>query len=281
MVCDDLKKREARNWDRVSAGWARWWQVFERAAQPVSDRLVELAGLAPGDVALDIATGLGEPAITAALRVGPRGRIIATDCAPAMLREAATRADAMGLTNIEFREMDAQTPDFGEASFDAILCRWGLMFVPDLDEALRRLLQLLRSRSRLATATWGARDEVPLLQTSTSVLAEKAPLPNGPNSHLNAFRLSEQGVLEDVMRRAGFVDIVREEMRIAFEFASAEDYTRFRRDMTNTDATLAEHHPPDVVATAWQAVTEAARAYANGDGRIRLINTVVCFAGRR
>lgn len=278
---DGLRARELQKWDAVAAGWARWWEVIEPAAQPVSDRLVELAGLAPGLVVLDVATGLGEPALTAARRVGPSGRVVATDCAPAMLREAALRAKALGLTNIVFREMDAENPDLDDASFDAILCRWGLMFVPDLDLALRRLRALLRPRGRFAAAAWAAPEAVPFIRTSAAVLAERLPLPDDGASPLNAFRFSEPGVLEDAMSRAGFAEVAREEVTVTYEFASAQDYTRFRRDMTPLDAMLAEHYPPDAVEAAWRAVTEAARAYAGDDGRVRFTNTAVCFSGTR
>ena len=278
---NDLKEREAGRWNSVAAGWVRWWDVWERAAQPVSDRLVELAGLASGHVVLDVACGLGEPAITAARRVGLHGRVIATDCAPAMLREAVWRADAAGLSNIEFREMDAERPDLESVAFDAILCRWGFMFVPDLEGSLRRLLALLKPGGRLAAAAWGAPEAVPFLQTSARAVAEVAPLPDAAVSLLHPFRLSDSAVLIGAMERAGFAEVSREEVRVTFEFTSAQEYTRFRRDMMTLDAMLAAHHPPAVVEAAWQAVTEAAGAYADREGRVRFTNTAVCFSGSR
>ncbi len=72
-------------------------------AQKVSDRLVELAKIKAGDRVLDIATGTGEPAITAARKVGPNGRVIGTDHSPGMLEVARRRAASLGLTNVEYR----------------------------------------------------------------------------------------------------------------------------------------------------------------------------------
>lgn len=280
-VSDDLKEQEAKRWRSAAAAWSRWWKIWERAAQPVSDRLVELAGVRPGHVVLDLATGLGEPAITAARRVGPRGRVIATDRTPAMLDEARVRAKAAGLSNIEFREMDAETPNPDKIFFDAILCRWGFMFVPDLEGSLRRLLQLLRPGGRLATAVWGKPDEVPLIQTSASAIARVAPLPDAPANPLHPFRLSDPAILTNTMQQAGFAGLSREEMRVCFEFASAEEYTQFRRDLTILDALLAEHHPSDLVEAAWREVTESTRAYADKTGRVRFINTVIAYSGSR
>jgi hypothetical protein len=142
-------------------------------------------------------------------------------------------------------------------------------------------MALLKPGGRLAAAAWGRPDEVPVIQTSASIVAEVAPLPSAPPGALHPFRLSDPDILIGAMKKAGLGDVSHEELRVAFEFASAEDYTRFRRDMTTLDAQLAEHHPPDVIEAAWQAVTEAARAYGDGEGHVRFVNTAVCLSGER
>lgn len=153
------------------------------------------------------------------------------------------------------------------------------MFVPDLEGSLRQLLALLKRGGRLAAATWGAPDEVPVIQTSASAVAQVAPLPNTAGNPPQSFRLSDPAILLGAMKRAGFTDICSEELRIPFEFASAEEYTQFRRDMTTLDEELAQHHPPKRIEAAWQAVTEAARASADQEGRVRFFNTAICFVG--
>jgi enediyne biosynthesis protein CalE5 len=269
-----------RRASNTAADWVRWWETWERAAQPVSDRLVQLGGVAAGQTVLDVASGLGEPAFTAARRVGRQGRVVATDRDPTMLDEAAKRAQEEGLSNTRFQVMDAAAPDL-EIAFDAILCRWGFMFVPDLDGALRQLLALLKRAGRLATATWGAPEEVPVIQISASAITQLVPETDASVSSPPSFRLSDPAIMLSAMKRAGFTDLSSEELQIAFEFASAEEYTRFRRDMTTLDADLAQRNPPELIGAAWQAVTEAARGHADQEGRIRLRNTVLCFTGAR
>src|SRR5216683_8419490 len=109
MDAHGQKGDQKRDWDAAAAGWQKWWPVFEQAAQHVSDRLVELAGVKPGARVLDIATGNGEPAVTAARKVGAAGRVIATDQSAGMLAIARERAAALGLTNIDFHESDAES----------------------------------------------------------------------------------------------------------------------------------------------------------------------------
>ena len=104
--------------------------------QPVNDRLIELAEIETGHTVVDVATGIGDPALSAARRAGPTGRVIATDQSSAMLAVAASRARDAGVTNIEFRQLDANVFDLPDATIDAIVCRWGLMFLSDLTTRL-------------------------------------------------------------------------------------------------------------------------------------------------
>ena len=108
---DDLaryREEQRRQWDSVAAGWKKWWPTIENGAQNVSQRMIELAEVRPGHQVLDIATGIGEPALLAAGRVGPAGRVIATDLSFRMLDIARERAAALGMANVEFMEADAE-----------------------------------------------------------------------------------------------------------------------------------------------------------------------------
>lgn len=116
----------------VAEGWLKWWKTFEQHAQTVNERLVELAEIKQGDKVLDIATGIGEPAITAARKVGITGHVLATDISPQMLKIAKQRSISFGLQDIvEFKEIDAERIDINLqsllqlSSFNAVLCRWG------------------------------------------------------------------------------------------------------------------------------------------------------------
>ena len=94
------KSGQRRDWDNAASGWKRWWPTIETGAQVVSDRLVELAQVEPGHCVLDIATGIGEPAVTAARRVGASGRVTATDQSMDMLDIARERASDLGAAEL-------------------------------------------------------------------------------------------------------------------------------------------------------------------------------------
>jgi enediyne biosynthesis protein CalE5 len=144
---EQFKVSQRQSWDSAALGWKEWWQTLEVAAQKVSDKLIELAEIKPGQKVLDIATGIGEPAVTAARKlVGlsgsinkindnekNTGHVLAIDISSEMLTIAKQRAAALGLQDvIEFREADAEMLELPNSSFDVVLCRWGLMFMPNL-----------------------------------------------------------------------------------------------------------------------------------------------------
>src|ERR1700733_7871607 len=165
-----LKERQRRDWDAAAEGWNKWWPTFERTAQHVSDRLIELAHILEGSRVLDIATGNGEPAVTAARRVGPQGRVIATDQSEGMLGIARSRAASLGISNVEFRDTDGEKLDLTERDFDAIVCRWGLMFMPDVAAAIKGFNQRLAPGGWFATAVWSTADKVPMIGIGVDVV---------------------------------------------------------------------------------------------------------------
>ena len=134
---DPVAFREAqhRHWDSAAVGWMQWSEFNDSADAHVSERLVELAGVRPGSRVLDVAAGYGEPALTAARKAGPEGRVVATDISAEMLACGRERAVAAGLGNVEFLESDASSLDFPHASFDAAVSRWGIIFEPDAEAA--------------------------------------------------------------------------------------------------------------------------------------------------
>ena len=121
-------------WGSVAVGWQKWNRTFENGAFKMSDKLMDMAEIKRGSKVLDIATGIGEPAITVARCVGTSGHVLATDISLQMLSIARQRAISEHLEGIiDFKEGDAATIDLPQSSFDAALCRLGLMFLDELD----------------------------------------------------------------------------------------------------------------------------------------------------
>jgi len=272
-----FKAEQKRDWTAAAAGWKKWWPVFEKAAQHVSDRLVELAGVKSGSHVLDIATGIGEPSITAARRAAP-GRVLATDQSPGMLAVARDRAAALGLTNLDFRETDAEMLAIDESNFDAVVCRWGLMFMPDLVGALKKIRGRMKSGARFATAVWEKGDKVPMITLGVEQVRKLANLPPPPPNVLDPLRLADTAILEGALREAGFKDIAIERRQVVFDFDSTAAIVEFRRDVAAPFRALLERQTPEMRDRIIKAVTDAAQAFASPDGRVRTSNETILFS---
>src|SRR5919197_4126079 len=124
-------------WARAAAGWEEYADFYRRPAMPVSTWMIDAIAPQPGHTILELAAGIGDTGFLAAELIQPGGTLICSDIVPEMLSAAQRRAEALGIRNVRFRQIDAQRPiDQAAASLDAVLCRWGFMLMDDPDAAL-------------------------------------------------------------------------------------------------------------------------------------------------
>ncbi len=280
---DEFKAQQRQMWDNAAAGWQVWWLTFERGAQKVSDKIVELAEIKPGDRVLDVATGIGEPAVTAARRVKPNGKVVATDISPQMLAIAKTRAKSLGLDSImDFRESDTEKLDLPEptATFNAILSRWGLMFLSNLPAALVKIRQMLITNGMLSAAVWSAPSKVPWLDLALATVRKQINAPVPPPGTPGPFALADIEALKQSFSQAGFKDIRTDILQITFGFDSPQSYTRFYQQIAVSIHIMLANHTDEVKKQAWNSITEAVSQYADSHGRVNSDNEVICIVGR-
>lgn len=114
-----------------------------RFQNPFTKRLLEDAGIAPGMKVLDVGSGAGDVALTAAELVGPRGSVLGVDMNPTVLGVARERVRKAGLSNVDFVEADLGSPKLGEG-FDVVVGRFVLMYQPDPARTLGALADRVR-----------------------------------------------------------------------------------------------------------------------------------------
>jgi SAM-dependent methyltransferase len=269
-------------WRDAAPGWRAWLEVLEAAdgGQAVSRTLVQLAGIGPGDAVLDVAAGYGEPGLTAARAVDPGGQVVCTDISSEMLAVGRERAAAAGLDNIEFLEGDAHELAFEEASFDAVLSRQGLQFLPDVAGVLARLRSFLKPHGRLAAAVWGPPQTVQFAAPVPLIRAE-LQLPPPPAGIPGPFALADAGQLAGLVEAAGFTDVETGTLTAIYQPGSAELATRWLRDVAPPITALVDAQSPEVQERVWAKVTQAWASYTTGGGRVRLENQVVWVTGTR
>ncbi len=276
-----INREQLEFWNSAAPGWRQMWAMLERAAQHVSDRLVELTQISAGSRVLDIASGSGEPAVTAARKVGTGGLVVATDQSPAMLELARERAAALGIRNIKFVVTGAQELAVEERDFDAALCRWGLMFVGDLEAAMRRVAQLLAPGGRFATAVWGPPHKVPMISLGDEQVRELAklppPLPDAPGP----LRLADTKPLLRALSTAGFKDISVAPLNVRFEFESPQAFAEQRRAVSTPLRMMLSKQTPELQQRIMDALVQQARRFADASGRVRMDNEALLVAAHR
>ena len=274
-------KEERAAWDSVARSWRKWWPMFESAAQDLNDRLVALAGVEEGHHVLDIATGIGEPAVTAARIAGPSGHVLACDLSSTMLEIGRERAASLDVTNIEFAEQDASQLSTGDRPFDAAVCRWGLMLMLDPEAAVRGVHSALRDGGRFATAVWGSAKEVPFISVAGATLRRELDLPSPDPDEPGPFRLQDTDVLIALLADVGFCDVSTEPFTVHMEFDSPEHYVEFITDISSSARKQLDKADDPTRKRLLDAIAVEARAFAGADGRVRFENRVICTSGLR
>jgi len=210
----DLKAREHDSWAAAAEGWGRRDELLREGAAPVTKRMLELAGIVPGQRVLDIASGTGEPAISAARLVGVAGAVVGTDLVDEMLEFARRKAASEGLGNIEFQCVDGETLSVDPGAFDAVTIRWGLMFMPEPEACLALAHRAMRPDGLICVACWDAPEKNPFISLLTRTLGNYMELPKPPPGTPGIFAMADPDRLRSVLASAGFGNITLESMEL-------------------------------------------------------------------
>ena len=261
-----IKQRERATWTATAPGWRKHDDLISSGVAPVAERLLELAGIGEGTRLLDLASGTGEPALTAAKRVGSSGFVLGTDLVDDMLAFAREKAQRDGLSNVEFRCVDAEALDVDAGSFDAVTCRWGLMFMPDPVAALRRARAALREGGRVAVATWAEPARNPFAALPLSIVRKYIDVPAPPPNTPGIFAFADPARLRATLEQAGFSEIEVEELAVDMvEVDSGPAYWEVMSDLAGPITALIRQLPEDTQTQVAREIGEAADTLRKGD----------------
>jgi SAM-dependent methyltransferase len=275
----EFRQGQRDQWDTAATGWRKWSELIDTAASGISDRMVELAGVEAGSRVIDVAAGYGEPTLSAAKVAGPDGSVVATDISAEMLAYGRERADAAGLENIEFVEADASALDFPEQSFDAALSRFGIIFEPDGEGAAARVRGFLKPGAKMAISSWGPPDRTPFLGIPMRTAMQALDVPPPPPGTPGPLSRPTPEALGGLLEGGGFSEVHVEEAEVVMPFESPEAFTTFIREIAPPITAMIDPHPEDVQKQTWDAITEAARKVAAGDGTVTFTNQVLMATG--
>jgi ubiquinone/menaquinone biosynthesis C-methylase UbiE len=152
----DISTAQRASWNKFSAGWRKWDALTMDMLRPHGEAIMDHLGASGASHVLDIAGGTGQPGLSIAQHLTDGGKVFITDLSANMLQVAKEKADAMQAKHVEFREADASELPFADNSMDAVSCRHGFMFFPDLQQAANEMARVLKPGGRIAVAVWAA-----------------------------------------------------------------------------------------------------------------------------
>ena len=249
---------------------ADWWSTGQVARQQIygaaTEMILDLAAVQPGSRVLDVAAGTGEQTLMAARRVGPTGYVLATDHSSSMLNVAAEAVRKEGLKNVETRVMNAEDLVLDADSFDAVICRMALMLFPNPAKALTEMRRVLRPGGKVAVIVHSALDKNPYFAIIYGTVHRLGNIPPPAPGEPWMFALGEPGALEDVYKRAGFLNAPIHAVPAQRRFPSAAEAIGNIRNSAGDLRELTNRLNESERERAWVEMEEQLRRFEGSNG---------------
>ena len=221
MDLQEYRQNSLRNWAAMAPGWEDRREWILEITGALNEWIADQVDPQPGQTILDIAGGTGDLGFIAARRVGDEGKVLSTDFAPEMVEAAKRNGEEQGLTNVEYRVMDAEQMDLEDDSIDGVVSRWSYMLMADPAAALSETRRVLRDGGTAAFVVCQTPDRNPWAAVPGMTLVQRGHMPPPEPGAPGIFALGDRDLLTQVVTGAGFPDPQIEEL--TFEWRYADD----------------------------------------------------------
>jgi SAM-dependent methyltransferase len=277
---DQLSSQLHRMWAEVAGGWAEHAEDVDARSAQLTQRMLELSTPRPGERVLELACGPGGAGLAAAELVAPHGEVVLSDIAAEMTAIASQRAAARGLSNVTARVLDLEQIDQPDGSYDVVLCREGLMLVPNPARATREIRRVLRPGGRVALAVWGPRECNPWLGVMFDAISAQLGRPVPPAAVPGPFSLENADKLAALLTDAGLSDVSVIELSVPLLAGSFEAWWTARSALAGPLRKILASLPADARDAIRASAQEAARPYEARDG-LEFPGVALLASGRR
>lgn len=263
-----FKETTRTQWQQAAAAWHHWSPTLREWLGPVTAQMLDLARLGAGSRVLDVAAGAGEPALSAAERVGPNGFVLATDIADHILAFAAQEARARGLGPAIFqtRVMDGEHLELDDVSFDVAFSRLGLIYFPDRVRGLAEMQRVLVPGGRAVVASFTTPAHNPFFAIPIDIIRRRAHLQVPPPGQPGPFSLGDPSVMEETYRQAGFGRIETRIVAASLRLPSAATCMQFERESFGALNQMLSGVPEAARAAVWEEIEHDLRQFEGPDG---------------
>ena len=269
MAAGEYSESSQEHWGGAADAWARAAEEEESGASGrATSWMLEGACLEPGEEVLELACGAGRVGFEAARRVAPGGSVLCSDFSPKMVAAVDGRVERTGLANVRTAVLDAQELALDSESFDAVLCRFGYMLMPDPRSALVESHRVLRPGGRLVLAVWGPAEQNPWLATVLEALMERLGAPAPEPGTPGPFALGDARRLEELLEEACLENIEVVKLDSEQRYDSAPAWWQHTRDVGGPLAAALDAMADDQAEAVRETAISAAERFEQRDGEI-------------
>jgi SAM-dependent methyltransferase len=276
-----LKAAQREQWDKSAAGWNAHAPQIRAWLATATEAMLDMAAVGPGSRVLDVAAGSGDQTLDIALRVGADGYVLATDLSPAILALAQRNAASAGHRNVETQVADGERLPVEPASFDAAVCRLGLMFFPDPLQGLREMHRATRPGGRACAMVFSRPERNPCVTILMSTALKHAGLPpRDPFQPGGLLSLGKPGLADELFRAAGFRDVATTTLDAPFRLPTARHYLDFVRTSASPIQQILGRLDGSAADAAWTDMEQRLGEFTTSNGWVGP-NELLLTVGRR
>ena len=274
------KRTTREQWQTAAGAWRAWGPVLESWLGEATELMLDLAGVGPGSRVLDVAAGAGGQSFAAARRVGRDGDVLATDISENLVEHLQQDAAAAGLPRVRVEVLDAEDLRVPAERFDAVICRLGLIYLPDRGRGLNGMHAALRPGGRIAAVVYSTAEANRFFSVPVSLIRAAAHLPPPMPGQPGPFSLGTPEVLTETLTAAGFVGIDVRRVAAPLRLPSAAECVRFERESFGALHQMLAGLDRDAQDRVWRDITDALGAFDGPDGFAGPCELLVVGAGK-
>lgn len=254
-------------WNQSAKGWNDHTAQIHSWLRQATEAMLDGAAIGHNSRVLDIAAGAGDQTLDIAERTGPQGLVLATDLSPAILALAQANAARAGYSQVQTLTADGENLPLEPASFDAAVCRLGLMFFPDPLKGLQEMHRVLRPGGAVSTLVFSRPDKNPCIGMLMATAFKHAGLaPRDPYQPGGLLSLGKPGLIDELFRNAGFKDVVTTALDAPFRLPSVKHYLEFVRSSASPIQQILSRLDAAATQAAWNEMEERLSAFSTSDG---------------
>ncbi len=276
---EEIREQQKASWNAFSIGWQKWDCLLMGFSKPMGNEIIRMLNLKDADIVLDVASGTGEPGLSIAKKLNG-GKVVISDLSENMIQIAQEKAARIGIENVEAAVCDICDLPFPDNTFDAISCRFGFMFFPDMLLAAKEMMRVLKPGGRVAAAVWNVPEKNFWVTAFSSTIGRNMQLPPAQPGGPGMFRCAESGLIQNLFQQAGFKNTSETEVNGKLKCGTTDVYWNMMTEvaapvvaaLSKADDTTKEKIKREV----YQAVTGK-----YPDGNIRIDSSALVIYGEK